>query len=328
MSQQPQEQEQNTIWQRNARWMRIAVLTMTTLGPVIKAASEMMQRRAQSQRDEAVKRGKKFIAATQEAGEDTQAELQRRFEDFSATSRQIAADQARHLQEQARQLRSQAQSLRRALRNEARQRAQLQKIVKQVQEKSADWSQELLSRGEDFRGNLLAQTGKISQEVRERGSAMTEGLAERGGQLLQPVRQRPRFIVLLAGFGVGLAAAASVTYIMIRRRIAAQMPEEDEQIELQSHGQNNTGAPESQSQPAGAIRRVDSEAAPVVATMPKTSVETEVKAPYVGFKSTHHYYTLAAFKELFPDFDAQANAHDITYFASEDEAKAQGYTLE
>ncbi len=346
MSQQSQNQEQNT-WQRNARWMRVAVLTLTTIGPVVKTIGEWLQRRAQPPRDEVVTRGKKLIAATQETGQNTQAELQRRFEDISATTRQIAADQARELQQQARQLQSQAQSLRRALRKEARQRAQLQKVVKQVQRKSADWSHELLSRGEDFTENLVAQTGKISQGVRERGGAITHDLVESGGaltgklaergsalaqdlvergeQLVHPARKRGRAFWTIVGFGVGLAAAASVTYIMIRRSMDAQSTAQDEQIELPSRGLNNSST--LQSRAAGEIRRLDSDAVPI-ATLPQTetAVETEVKAPYVGLKSSRRFYTREAFSEQFPDFDAQANVEDLSYFASEDEAKAQGYT--
>lgn len=337
MSEQSQEQEQNT-WQKGARWMRVAVLTLTTLGPVVKAAGQWLQSRSQSQRGEAVARGKKLVAVTQEAGQNTQAELQRRFGEFSETTRQVASTQARQLQQQARQWQSQAKSLRRALRDEARQRAQLQKLVKQVQEKGADWRHELLSRGEDFTGGVVARTGKISSEVLERGGALTgelaergsalaQGLVERGEQLLQPARKKGRTFWLVVGFGVGLAAAASVTYIMVRRRITGQDMAQDEQIELPSHGLNNSSTPP---QPvSGEILRMNAEGAPV-ATLPKTEtpVETEVKAPYVGLKISKRFYTTAAFREQFPDFDTQAKAGDVTYFATAEEAKAQGYSEE
>ena len=311
MSQKSQ-QEQGV--QKGARWARVALLTLTTIGPVVKTVAGRFQQRSQAARQTALERGSEVLAAGQETAQTTQADLQRRLEEFTAASRQIVGEQARQLQKQARQLKEQTKMLRRALRSEASQRRQLQKVTREVQRRGIDWSRDMLSRGEELTSNLVAQGGKISQEVIERGSAVTHDLAKRGERLLQPVRKQNRTFWTVVGFGIGLAAAATATYVLIRRRQAAVADEPDEQIELPTSGVNS--ASQGQSKPGGEIRRVDS----AVATAQK--VEAPANAAFVGLKSTKRYYTLADFNEQF----AQAQGDDLIYFASADEAKDQGYT--
>jgi len=312
-----QESQQEQGIQKSARWARIALLTLTTIGPVVRTVASRFQQRSQAARQTALARGSELIAAGQETAQTTQAGLQHRLDEFTATSRQLAGEQARQLQKQARQLQAQTQLLRRALRSEASQRRQLQKVTREVQRRGIDWSRDMLSRGEELTSNLVAQGGKISQEAIERGSALTHDLAERSGRLLQPVRKQSRNFWMVVGFGIGLTAAATATYVLIRRRQAAVADEQDEQIELPTHGVNSTS--QGQSKPAGEIRRVDGDG-PAVVTMPK--VESPADAAFVGLKSTKRYYTRAGFGEQF----AQAKTDDLVYFASADEARDQGYT--
>lgn len=310
-----QESQQEPNIQKSARWARIALLTLTTIAPVVRTIAGRLQQRSQSARQAALERGGELLAAGQETAQTTQAELQRRLDEFSTASRQIVSEQARQLQKQARQLKGQTQMLRRALRAEAGQRRQLQKATREAQRRSVEWGRDLLSRGEELTSNLVAQGGKISQDVIERGSAVTHDLAERGERLLQPVRKQSRTFWMVMGFGVGLMAAATATYVLIRRRQAALADEEDEQIELPTHAVNSA----SQSKPAGEIRHVDGEGA-AVATAQK--IEAPTDAAFVGLKSTKRYYTREDFNEQY----SQASGDDIVYFASADEAKNQGYS--
>jgi hypothetical protein len=310
-----QNEEQERGMQKSARMARIALLTLTTVGPIIKTIAGRMQQRAQAGRQAALERGSELVEAGQETAQGAQVALERRLGEFTAASRQIASEQARQLQKQARQLQEQTKMLRRALRAEASQRKQLQKVTREAQRRGAAWSRELLSRGEELTSNLLAQGGKISQDVIERGSAVTHDLAERGERLLRPVRKQNRTFWTAVGFGIGLMAAATATYVLIRRRQAAVADEQDEQIELPAHGVNGA----SQSRPVGEIRRVEGDGA-AVATAQK--VAAPAGAAFVGLKSTNRYYTLADFNEQF----AQAEGDDLVYFASADEAREQGYT--
>lgn len=310
-----QETQQEQSIRKSARWARIAILTLTTVAPVVRAVAGRLQQRSQTARHTALERGDELLAAGQETAQITQAEFQRRLDEFTAASRKIAGEQAHQLQKQARQLKEQTKMLRRALRAEASQRRQLQKATREVQRRGVDWGRDILNRGEELTSNLIAQGGKISQDVIERGSAVTHDLAERGERLLQPVRKQSRTFWMVVGFGVGLMAAATATYVLIRRRQAAVVEKEDEQIELPTHGVNSA----SQSKPAGEIRRMDGDGA-AVATAQK--VEAAAEAAFVGLKSTKRYYTREDFNEQF----AQAEGDDIVYFASADEAKKQGYT--
>ena len=311
-----QEQQQEPNIQKSARWARIAILTLTTIAPVARTIAGRLQQRSQSARQAALQRGGELIEAGQEAAQTTQAEFQRRLDEFTAASRKIAGEQAHQLQKQARQLKEQTKMLRRALRAEASQRRHMQKATRAAQRRSVEWGRDILSRGEELTSNLVAQGNKISQDVIERGSAVTHDLAKRGERLLQPVRKQSRTFWTVVGFGVGFMAAATATYVLIRRRQAAVAEdEEDEQIELPTHGVNSA----SQSKPAGEIRHVEGDGA-AVATAQK--VEAPAEAAFVGLKSTKRYYTREDFNEQF----AQAEGDDIVYFASADEAKKQGYT--
>jgi hypothetical protein len=200
-------------------------------------------------------------------------------------------------------------------------------------------SQVLLERGSEVSQDLLKRSGQVSQDLLERGGEVTQGLvqrgsrlsqnvAERSGQLLEPARKRDSRFWTVFGFATGLFAAGIVTYVLVRRRVASVNYDidEEEQIELPHNGRFNSA---SVTRPSGEIHHVGGEGTPV-ATITGTKVEnapqeaiTEkvqaVQAPadaaFVGVVSTKHYYPASAAPE----------AKDIIYFATEDEAKADGF---
>ncbi|HVB22162.1 MAG TPA: hypothetical protein VNG51_09480 [Ktedonobacteraceae bacterium] len=209
-------------------------------------------------------------------------------------------------------------------------------------------SQALLERGSEVSQDLLKRSGKVSQDLLERGSEVTQdfvqrgsklsqNVAERGGQLLEPVRKRDSRFWTVFGFTTGLFAAGIVTYILIRRRVASAHYDidENEQIELPHDGHWNGS---STTRPSGEIHYVGSEGTSV-ATMTSTKAEhapqettteklqtiqptqtaQEVQPPadaaFVGVVSTKLYYPA----------DVTPEAKDIIYFASEDEARADGF---
>ncbi|HLJ33568.1 MAG TPA: hypothetical protein VKU38_07955 [Ktedonobacteraceae bacterium] len=213
-------------------------------------------------------------------------------------------------------------------------------------ERGGEVSQDLLQRGGKVSQDLLERGGKTSQALLERGGEVTQGLvrrgsklsqnvAERSGQLLEPARKRNSRFWTVFGFTTGLLAAGIVTYVLVRRRVASINSDIDEQIELPHNGRWNSS---SVSRPAGEIHHVGSEGTPV-ATLTDTRVESatpettteklqavqsaqasqEVQAPadaaFVGVVSTKLYYPA----EVTPE------AKDIIYFASEEEAKADGF---
>ena len=124
-----------------------------------------------------------------------------------------------------------------------------------------------------------------------------------------------------------MVAAAVITFVLLRKRLGKQSADEEEgQIELPQQ-QNLNGAsslgqgrPE---KPADEILHLDKEGSSA-ATMQTVgvniakAVEVPANAAFAGVVGTKRYYPL----EKLPGESAQ----DTIFFASEDEARAQGYS--
>ena len=139
---------------------------------------------------------------------------------------------------------------------------------------------------------------------------------------LQPPRKRNRNFWALVGFGIGLVAAGITTYLFVRRRVVQQSTEESQSSELPQSGSWNglidASQGHSEGRPAGEILLLD-DIGTVVATLPVVDVE-QIERPadavFVGVASTRFYYPVeTSLEEL-----------DLIYFASEEEAVAQGFT--
>jgi len=137
---------------------------------------------------------------------------------------------------QVRQLQKQSRKLRKSLRREARKRRMYWTTFRVLLLNSRKYLQ---NRGENLRGGLVERGGKVSQNVldfggkttqdlAERSGGFTQELAKRGQRLLEPVRKRDRTFWSMVGFGVGLLAAGTITYQLVRRRIAQQVTEQEE----------------------------------------------------------------------------------------------------
>jgi hypothetical protein len=320
MNQTQQEQQQQSSLQQSSRWLRIGILTLTTLGPIVTNLVERMRQRQQQRGSNMVE--VEGIEVRQEAARNVQAEALRRLDDFTATSRRMAMEQAQQLQKQARQLREQARVLRKALRTEAEQRRELRKLVRRVQMTGADWSGEVLKRGEGLTGLIAAQSEKISQEVIEKSGELTQNLAERGQQLVQAGRSQDRRFWSVVGFSVGLFAAATTAFVVVRRRMVQQQSEEEEQIELTLQENWEPGA---NGRPAGEILVMDEQGVTPVAAE-AVSIDVPEEAAYVGIISTKRYIP----KELFREQAATGEAarDDLVYFHTEEEAQEQGFQRE
>jgi hypothetical protein len=257
-----------------------------------------------------------------EVMQTTQADMRQRWNELAQESREWVAEQVDQLNEQAQQLQAQSRQLRKALRREARQR---RKLMTQLRESSIDFGKDLLKRGSEITQNLLdlggktthdlaERSGEFTQELTKRSGKITEELSKRGERLLEPVRKRDRTFWTLVGFGVGLVAAGAVTYQLVRWRMAQQESEQDEHIELpQSDSWNG-----SRGRPAGEIRHIDQGGASV-ATLEIVDVETveqAADATFVGVVSTKLYYPV----------NTDIEPEDLVYFATEEEARTQGFT--
>lgn len=347
--------KQKGVVQQGSRWLRVGVLTLTTVGPIVNTFITRMRQQA----------------ATAQAEQQVEDEQRSEQSGLTSLSRQLVAEQVRQLQKQARHWQKQAKHLRKALRHESKQRRRLNKMVQQLQRAGIDWGQEMLKRSEGLTEDLVAQGSKFSQDWLERGGEVTHNLAERGGELsqdlvkrgsklsrdltergselsqdlvkrgskltrdltergselsqdlvkrggnlLQPTRQRKSTFWTVFGFSLGVVVAAVVTYLFVRKRIVQQLPGQEEQIELPPQEHDWNGS--HKSQPAGEIRHIDSEGA-AVATLQAVGtqqVEVPADAAFVGVVASKTYYPL----------ETPVDSKDVIYFSSEEEAQAEGFT--
>ncbi|HLI09110.1 MAG TPA: hypothetical protein VKV40_21280 [Ktedonobacteraceae bacterium] len=268
---------------KTGQWLRVTVLTLTTLGPIVNTLLERVRQRAEQ--------GKQQAAVAQVKGkvqEAQQAALQR-LEALTLVSRQQAAEQAQQLSTQAQQLKQQAEQLRKALREEAKQRA---KLAKEVRKASANWSQEVIKRGGDLTEDLVEQSARLSQDLKERGEQITEDLKERAGTLTQEISKRTGKVaqdlsergeelihrrgrmLSIIGFGAGCVAAAAVTFIVVRRLVQRNSGQ-DEQIELPLNNLANGATPQEEEtgQPAGEIVMLNADGTIVTIVEPENEGE-------------------------------------------------------
>lgn len=321
MIQEQQESKQSALRQ-GGRWLRIGILTLTTVGPIVNSLVGRIRSRTQELREGSMEQ----VEASSKAARGVQAEAMRRLDDFTTTSRQAAAEQAKQLQLQARQLREQARVLRKALRKEAEQRRQLQKVVKQLQKAGVDWSGAAWKRGGALTDMIAAQSGKLSQEMIERSNELSHNLTERGQQLVQVGRKQDKTFWTVFGFSVGLVAAATATYLMIRKRITQLETEEDEQIVLPQNQDWNVNT-SSNGRPVGEILHIEGNGA-APGNVEVVSVTMPEEATFVGFISTKHYYPRELFRDRYPTLNNEVTLDDLIFFLTEEDAQEQGFSRE
>jgi hypothetical protein len=236
--------------------------------------------------------------------------------------RKQAKQLQRRSRKQVKQLQKRSRKLQRTLRREARKRRVYWSIFrvfllntrKNLQDQGENLRVGLVERGGKVTQNVLEFGGKTTQDLAERSGEFTQGLAKQGQKLLEPVRRRDRMFWSIVGFSIGMVAAGTITYQLIRRRVEQHAIEQDEPIELpSSNSWNGTGG-----RPMGEISYVD-QGGTSVATLEIVDVETieqPADAAFVGVKSTKMYYSI----------DTELEPKDLVYFTTEEEAEAQGFT--
>jgi len=237
-------------------------------------------------------------------------------------SREWVEDQVEQLSEQIHQLKRQSRQLRKTLRRGARKnrkywirlRVNMLNLSKNLQKRGGDLTEGLAQSGGKITQNVLDIGGKTTHDLAERSGDITHELAKQGVRLLEPVRKRDRTFWSIVGFSIGLLVAGTITYQLVRWRVAQQETEQDEHIELpESNSWNGTGG-----RPTGEISYID-QGGTSVATLEIVDVETAERpadAAFVGVKSTKLYYSV----------DTELESGDLAYFTTEEEAKAQGFS--
>lgn len=298
-----------------ASWVRIprlAMLSLTLGGPVVRATLERLRSRAAASKAAAT------AATATPAHQADIGDMRDRLEELTQESRERIAQQIKHLRKQAHQLQDQSGQLRKALQEEAHQR---QKYLKQVRKAGLDWSQDAWKRSEEFTGDIIERGQEISQDLAKRSRKATRELADLSEQALAPVREHSRAWTFV-GFGLGALIAGAITYRIVRGRAARQFAE-DETIELSAFASSNGNT----THPAPTIRHFDlGEEGVAVAVQSPVELANDLsesaarpeEAVFVGVISTKQYYPI----------DTQLEAIDLVYFLTEEEARKQGFTAQ
>lgn len=311
--------EQKELLQGKSRWLRASFFAVTVVGPMV---GNLLTRLRQQQ-----KTANKQSQVLSEKAQSFQDSALQRLDQITQLGRQRTVDQIKTLQSQSHDLQTQVKHLRKSLRRELKQRS---KLAKKLRESSLDWNKELLQRSEDLREDLLERSGKLTHDLSERSGKLTQTLVERGGQLTQDLtergeqllqqRRKPGRATSIVGFGLGIVSAGAITYLLIRRKTAQlQVMEQNQQIELPQSDRLNGS---SYQRPSGEIIQLERDGSPV-ATLSAVEVETTesqipANAAFVGNVQTMRYYPLGT----------ELKDAEVVYFASEEDARAQGFSLE
>lgn len=262
---------------------------------------------------------KEVVQESREWIEDQIEELGKQAKQLQHRSRKQVKLLRKQSRKQIKQLQKQSRQLQKNLRREAKKRSRdwttfLNNTGKYLQDQGDSLKVGLAERGGKITQNVLDVGGKTTQNLVERTNDVTQVLAKQGQRLLEPVRRQDRTFWSIVGFSVGLVAAGTITYQLVRRRMVQQVIEEDEHIELPSNNSwNGLGG-----RPMGEISYIDQRGTSV-ATLEMVDVETieqPANAAFVGVKSTKLYYPV----------DTELEPKDLIYFTSEEEAKSQGFS--
>ena len=306
----------NTSTETNeARWLRVSLLTLTTIAPVVNSIMEYFRRRSQLDREASVVQVEEQNEAMQQSRQPAQVLARQRLDDLTVATRQRAGEQAQQLQKLA------------------------QDWSHDLRKRGEELAEEVTTQGGKISHNLIERGGKVTQDITERGSQVTQQLAKRGGklshdlsrrggQLVKPLRKRNSILWTIFGFSIGMVASAVVTYLLVRKRVIEREAEAEQQIELPQDLTWRNGNQERQGKPMGEILHLGVEGNTMATTAAIQVVDVDVDAAtpdevppdavFVGIVSTKHYYPL----EVILDEDVT----ERIYFVSEEEAKTQGYS--
>jgi hypothetical protein len=288
----------NTL-QATGRWLRVTILTLTTVGPIINVLAARLRERAQALREAA---GQLDFA---EQSNNLSQEFLKRSSEATHTLAEHGSKATQAIAERSSRA-TQAIAERSSELAERSSRA-----TQAIAEGSSKASQELVKRG-----------GELTQEVKQRSSKVTQQLAERDGTFWT-----------IIGFSLGLTAAGIGAYLLIRRRLQ-QQAEENEQFLLSNNGHRSVSPQPTRSGEtlplSQAASPVQAQAAPApvelavaIAEPETTKAERPANATLIGIVSTKLYYPVET--PLDQLAGSQEGPLDVTYFTSEEEAKAQGF---
>ncbi|QBD79600.1 hypothetical protein EPA93_27935 [Ktedonosporobacter rubrisoli] len=276
------------------RWLRVGFLALTVVGPVVSTIVNRLQERTRSLR----------ALSEQQAG----------------VLREASLKQAEKASELTEELVARGSQLSQSLVESG------SKMTSNLLERGSEVTRDLAERGNKASLELSKRGEEAARELGKRGQLMQQELQKRSQEAARELAEHRSKYWTIAGFTLGLLSAGILAYLFIRKRMQPE-PETEQHIQLVPEASRTSGA--------GEIRtskpQASSSAAPAQEAKPAIAVvepEEERGVPegtaFVGIVETKQYYP--AKMPLEQITTAAEKPLTVIYFASEDEARAQGYT--
>jgi hypothetical protein len=321
------------------RWLRVSVLTASTIGPLVGTVLTRLREQQIPGRNTSVvvDRVPPVVLV-----EDTPEKPS--FSDSLVLLRERAYNQelVHRAEELAEELRQRAGKLSLLLTDRG------SDLTHELSKRSSDLTHELSKRGSDLTRdlskqseevsrNLRKQTRKVSHDLSKQSEEMSRNLRKQTRKVSQNIAQQERSTLwIISGFSVGLIAASVTAFILIRSRLQRQQEqEEDEHILLaqNDHAEMKNGAvapvvlkenPRESATPATVAVGMKSASTPALNGQAASNGHAvPADAVFLGVASTKHYYPV---QTPLDQLDTHDQPLTIVYFTSEEEAKAQGFT--
>jgi len=294
--------QRKNIFDNAGRWVRVGVLSVSTLAPVVDAAVARL--RAQQEAEQAaadVRDGerKKQVAAF---AANAQSDIQDRLQTIGSALTDVLED--------------------------LRERSTNQDMLKRAN----GLTEEFLERSNKFSHALAERGSDFSHELSKRGRKAQRNLAEQDRQF---------WIALGFGCGLTAASIVTFVLVRRRLRDSDVSTDPSVQLSYdanrstihvsQPRGEihaisNKTSYPESH--PFGEVETVVDHDGPVsdksATELASSAQSTPINAAFVGLASTKKYYPVET--PLDQLGTANGTSMDVIYFSSEKEAQAQGFT--
>lgn len=294
------------VTQEAGRWLRVGMLTLTTLGPIVNVVAARLRERAAPQRAQATQQAHSLRGELAErGGKLSQAVVER--------SSQVTRDLAERGS----------------------------KATQLLMERGSEMTHDLAQQGGKVSQQLMKRGSKASKEISKRGRRASK---EIGKHSRKAARQTTRELTgrrgtrwTLLGFAIGLVVAGAAAYLFMQRRMRRlSLDEEDQPIELVHNGHRESTdraaerlhpADQHELTPVTAAPAPEVETAAVaVAAQPAAQEKrtTPANAAFLGIVSTRHYYPIET--PLDQLIAPGSKPQEIIYFGTEEEAKSQGFS--
>ena len=319
------------------RWLRVSVLTASTLGPIVGTVLTRLRGQQISERNTSVTVDQAPPVVLKEETPEKPS--------FSASLvllRESAYNQelVHRAEELAEELRQRAGKLSLLLVDRG------SDLTHELSKRSNDLTRDLSKRGSELTRDLSKQSEEVSRKLRKQTRKVSHDLSKQSEEMSRNLRKQTRKVSqniakqerstlwIISGFSVGLIAASVAAFILIRGRLQ-QEQEEDEHILLaqNDHGGRKNGVvapsvlkenPREIITPVTApVNMKPARASALNGQATSNGSAVPADAVFLGIASTKRYYPIQTPLDQLATHDQPLN---IVYFTSEEEAKAQGFT--